>query len=155
MSARKILGVCAAGLFWLSGTASAEQAVIFAHYNIENYLEKDRVEGGETAFGPKPEREKAILIRIIKEIHPDILGVAEMGPPDQFEEFQQRLRAAGLEFSFIHVESVLGVTPSLFTIDGGLVTVTGLNFRSSSSLACQFDASTVVTAEFVSSTAVT
>jgi endonuclease/exonuclease/phosphatase family metal-dependent hydrolase len=87
-------------LLWLSGAASAEQAFIFAHYNIENYLEKNRRESGETVFGPKPEREKGTLVRIIKEIHPDILGVAEMGPPDQFEEFQQRLKEAGLEFPF-------------------------------------------------------
>jgi endonuclease/exonuclease/phosphatase family metal-dependent hydrolase len=109
MSAQKVLGVCAAGLFWLSGTASAEQAVIFAHYNIENYLEENRREGGETVFGPKPEREKGTLIRIIKEIHPDILGVAEMGPPDQFEEFQRRLKEAGLEFPF--TEYVNGADP--------------------------------------------
>lgn len=100
MSAQEVLGICAAGLFWLSGPASAEQAVVFAHYNIENYLEKNRREGGEVVLGPKPELEKRTLIRIIKEIRPDILGVAEMGPPDQFQEFQQRLKEAGLEFPF-------------------------------------------------------
>jgi endonuclease/exonuclease/phosphatase family metal-dependent hydrolase len=100
MSTQKLFGVCAAGLFWLSGIAFAEQAVIFAHYNIENYLEKNRRIGGEAVFGPKPEPEKSTLIRIIKEIRPDILGVAEMGPPDQFAEFQQRLKEAGLEFPF-------------------------------------------------------
>jgi endonuclease/exonuclease/phosphatase family metal-dependent hydrolase len=60
----------------------------------------NRTEGGQAVLGPKPEREKNTLIRIIKEIHPDILGVAEMGPPDQFEEFQKRLKDAGLDFSF-------------------------------------------------------
>ena len=60
-------------------------------------------------MGPKPEREKNTLVRIIKEIHPDILGVAEMGPPDQFEEFQKRLKEAGLEFPF--TEYVSGADP--------------------------------------------
>jgi endonuclease/exonuclease/phosphatase family metal-dependent hydrolase len=87
-------------LFWLSKIALGEEAVTFAHYNIENYLEMNRTEGGQAVLGPKPEREKNTLIRIIKEIHPDILGVAEMGPPDQFEEFQKRLKDAGLDFSF-------------------------------------------------------
>jgi endonuclease/exonuclease/phosphatase family metal-dependent hydrolase len=100
MSAQKLIGICAAGLFWLSGTALAEQAVIFAEYNVENYLEKNRREGGETVFAAKPEAEKSILIRIIKEIRPDILGVAEMGPPDQFQDFQRRLKEVGLEFAF-------------------------------------------------------
>jgi endonuclease/exonuclease/phosphatase family metal-dependent hydrolase len=100
MSAWKILSLGAMGLFWSAGFASGQEAVTFAHYNIENYLEMYRREGGDAVLGPKPEREKSTLIRIIKEIHPDILGVAEMGPPDQFEEFQKRLKEAGLEFPF-------------------------------------------------------
>jgi endonuclease/exonuclease/phosphatase family metal-dependent hydrolase len=100
MSAPNILLLGAVGLFWLSGIASGEQAVTFAHYNVENYLEMNRREGGEAVLSPKPEREKATLIRIIKDIHPDILGVAEMGPLDQFDEFQQRLKDSGLEFPF-------------------------------------------------------
>jgi endonuclease/exonuclease/phosphatase family metal-dependent hydrolase len=92
------LGVLA--FFWLVGSAFAEEAVIFAHYNVENYLEMNRREGGSTLFGPKPAGETNTLIRIIKEIHPDILGVAEMGPPDQFQDFQKRLKEAGLEFPF-------------------------------------------------------
>jgi endonuclease/exonuclease/phosphatase family metal-dependent hydrolase len=100
MSAQKILRLGALGLFWLSGMAFGEEAVTFAHYNVENYLQMNRREGAESVLGPKPEREKNTLIRIIQEIHPDILGVAEMGPPDQFEEFQKRLKEAGLEFPF-------------------------------------------------------
>jgi endonuclease/exonuclease/phosphatase family metal-dependent hydrolase len=100
MSAPNILLLGAVGLFWLSGIASGEQAVTFAHYNVENYLEMNRREGGEAVLSHKLEREKATLIRIIKEINPDILGVAEMGPLDQFDEFQQRLKDSGLEFPF-------------------------------------------------------
>jgi len=100
MSAPNILPLGALALFWLSAIALGEQAVTFAHYNVENYLEMNRREGGEAVLRPKPEREKATLIRIIKDIHPDILGVAEMGPPDQFDEFQQRLKDSGLEFPF-------------------------------------------------------
>ena len=100
MSAKKIVGLGALGLVWLLGPVFGQEAVTFAHYNIENYLEMSRREGGEAVFGPKPDREKNTLIRIIGEIHPDILGVAEMGPPDQFDEFQKRLKQAGLEFPF-------------------------------------------------------
>ena len=87
-------------LVLLAESVFGQQAVKFVHYNVENYLEMNRRQGGRTEFGPKPESEKNTLVRIIKEIHPDILGVAEMGPPDQFEDFQKRLKDAGLEFPF-------------------------------------------------------
>jgi endonuclease/exonuclease/phosphatase family metal-dependent hydrolase len=100
MSAWNIVGLVALGLYCLSGISFGQEVVTFAHYNIENYLEMNRRESGEAVLGPKPEPEKRTLIRIIKEIHPDVLGVAEMGPPDQFEEFQKRLKEAGFEFPF-------------------------------------------------------
>ncbi len=84
----------------LCQSAFGQQEVIFVHYNVENYLEMNRRQGGRIGIAPKPEGEKNALVRIIKEIHPDILGVAEMGPPDQFEEFQNRLKEAGLNLPF-------------------------------------------------------
>ncbi len=87
-------------LVLLSTSAFGQQAVTFVHYNVENYLEMNRRQGGRVGFAAKPEGEKNTLVRIIKEIHPDILGVAEMGLPDQFEEFRKRLNEAGLEFPF-------------------------------------------------------
>jgi len=83
-----------------SVAASGQQTVVFAHYNVENYLEEDRREGGQILFGPKPEREKSVLVRIVSEIRPDILAIAEMGPPDQFADFQSRLAKAGLQYPF-------------------------------------------------------
>ncbi len=74
------------------------KAIVVATYNIENYL-------GEVKEGPPSERTKAkpaesvaALVRIIAEINPDILGLCEMGPPEQFLEFQERLRVAGLGY---------------------------------------------------------
>jgi endonuclease/exonuclease/phosphatase family metal-dependent hydrolase len=109
MSAKKIITLGASALFWLSGIGLGEEAVTFAHYNVENYLQMNRREGGETVSRLKPEQEKSTLIRIIKEIHPDILGLAEMGPPDQFQEFQNRLQEAGLKLPF--TEYVSGADP--------------------------------------------
>jgi endonuclease/exonuclease/phosphatase family metal-dependent hydrolase len=100
MSGQKVLILCVLGWFRFVGTACSEQSVTFAHYNVENYLEMNRREGGEAALAPKPDREKNVLFRIIKDIHPDILAVAEMGPPNQFEEFQKRLKDGGLEYPF-------------------------------------------------------
>ena len=93
-----------------SVVAFGQQRIIFAHYNVENYLEEDRREGGQILFGPKPEGERKTLVRIIKEIHPDILGVAEMGPEDQFTDFRNRLESIGLQYSF--AEYVDGPDPA-------------------------------------------
>jgi len=49
--------------------------VVFASYNLENYLSMER-RGGDA---PKPEREIAAVVHIVKAINPDILGVCEMG----------------------------------------------------------------------------
>jgi endonuclease/exonuclease/phosphatase family metal-dependent hydrolase len=94
----------------LSGALFGQQTIIFAHYNIENYLEQDRREGGQILFAPKPESEKNTLFRIIKEIHPDILGIAEMGPEDQFADFQHRLEGVDLHYPF--AEYVSGPDPA-------------------------------------------
>ena len=48
---------------------------------------------------PKPEKEKAALFHIIQSINPDILGVCEMGPKDQFEDFKKHLADAGLGYT--------------------------------------------------------
>jgi endonuclease/exonuclease/phosphatase family metal-dependent hydrolase len=90
--------------------AFGQQRIIFAHYNVENYLEQDRREGGQILFEPKPEGEKNALARIIKEIHPDILGIAEMGPEDQFTDFRNRLESIGLQYPF--TEYVDGPDPA-------------------------------------------
>ena len=109
MSLRELRRFCGVVFILLSGNAFGQQAVTFAHYNVENYLEMNRREGGRAVFEPKPEHEKNTVIRIIKEIQPDILGVAEMGPPDQFAEFRKRLSEAGLEYPF--AEYVNGPDP--------------------------------------------
>ena len=93
----------------LSCPAWTEQTITFAHYNLENYLPMERKDHGQAVFAPKPESEITPLLRIIHEINPDILGVAEMGPPDQFGAFQGRLKAIGLDYPF--AEYVNGPDP--------------------------------------------
>ena len=80
--------------------------IVVASYNLENYLHMERRVGGKSVLAPKPEKEIQALIQIIKEINPDILGVCEMGSPDDFEDFKQRLSQAGLGYT--HFEYVAG-----------------------------------------------
>lgn len=83
--------LCAAAPFFCRADSGE---VVFAAYNLENYLSMERG-GGEA---PKPEHEIAAIVRIVQAIHPDILGICEMGPRDQFEDFKKRLAEAGLGF---------------------------------------------------------
>jgi endonuclease/exonuclease/phosphatase family metal-dependent hydrolase len=92
-------------LAWAS-VVCGEQSAVFAHYNLENYLVMDRRENGQLVHATKPEREVGPLLRIIREIHPDLLGVAEMGTPDQLQNFRTRLADEGM--SFADVEYVSG-----------------------------------------------
>jgi endonuclease/exonuclease/phosphatase family metal-dependent hydrolase len=93
-----------------SAHAANRAEIVFASYNLENYLSTDRLaEGKHEKSAPKPEKEIAALVRIIKEINPDILGVCEMGPPDQFEDFKARLKGADLGYT--DFEYVQGADP--------------------------------------------
>jgi endonuclease/exonuclease/phosphatase family metal-dependent hydrolase len=84
--------------------------IVVASYNVENYLGEETPE--ETAHRrAQPKSEKAIsaVVRVVKDINPDILGVCEMGKPEEFEVFKARLKEAGL--SFIDSEYVPGPDP--------------------------------------------
>lgn len=79
--------------------------VVFAYYNVENYLPMVREVGGKRVENaPKPEREAAAVVSMLKRCRPDIVGVAEIGDRRMVADFQKRLRAAGMDLR--HVEWV-------------------------------------------------
>lgn len=96
------------GLFLVLLPASLPASdVVFAAYNVENYLLMDRVvERKKVPNAPKPESEIAAVIAIIKEVSPDILGLTEMGERSSLQDIQARLKAVGLDYP--HSEWVLG-----------------------------------------------
>ena len=74
--------------------------VVITGYNLENYFRTERRgPDGKRLVAPKPQKQVDAVIRIIKEINPDILGVCEMGGPEDFEDFKTRLKEAGLGFT--------------------------------------------------------
>lgn len=86
------------------------QGVVVASYNVENYVGVTPVpEGGRSPAKPKKDAAIAALIRVIKEVNPDILGVCEMGSPERFEDFKKRLAAAGL--GYVDAEYVQAADP--------------------------------------------
>lgn len=77
----------------------AAQEIVVATYNVQNYVSAQPKEPGEKyATRAKPEKQIEALIRIIKDINPDILGVCEMGSPERFADFKKRLADAGLGY---------------------------------------------------------
>ncbi len=81
--------------------------VVFAYYNVENYLSMDRKQGDRVVKNaPKPEEEVRAVVQVLKAIKPDILGLAEMGDKKTLADFQSRLRRAGMNLP--HVEWVRG-----------------------------------------------
>ena len=80
------------------GAASPpKEAVTFCSYNLKNWLAMDRFDGEKTTKGaPKPDEEKDAIVAIIAAIHPDILGVCEIGGEEDLKDLQKRLKARGL-----------------------------------------------------------
>ncbi len=79
----------------------AEGIVKVATYNLRNYLEEDRmVDGRWRQSYPKPEKEKAALRTIIREVNPDILAVQEMGPEPYLLELQRDLEREGVVYPY-------------------------------------------------------
>lgn len=84
-------------------SAQASPEVTFASYNIRNYFETERAsKDGSQTIKAKPPEEIEAVVRSIKQINPDILGICEMGTKEDFEALGERLKKAGLEFKDSH-----------------------------------------------------
>lgn len=79
--------------------ASAAGEIVVTSYNLENYLGAEQAGPPSRQAHPKSEVAISAEVQIIKGIAPDILGVCEMGRPEQFADFQHRLVEAGLKYT--------------------------------------------------------
>ena len=90
--------------------AESNGEIVVASYNVENYLGEELPEqAGHRRARAKSDKAIGAVVRVVKDMHPDILGVCEMGAPEQFEEFKARLKEADLVFS--DFEYVAGPDP--------------------------------------------
>lgn len=96
-------------LLILPPAAAADDSVTFCAYNLRNWL--NQVDATNPAAAPreKPEREKSKIVEFLGRIRPDILGVCEIGTPDDLADLQSRLRSAGLDLP--HHEFCRGADP--------------------------------------------
>lgn len=78
----------------------SSSSVVIASYNIENYLMMPRwIEGHYRSNAGKPIEEKEAVIKMITQVHPDILGLMEIGDQRQLNDLKRRLQEAGMTFS--------------------------------------------------------
>ncbi len=75
--------------------------VVFAYYNLKNYLSMNPSRGdGVSARLAKPVEEVSAIVSMLKAINPDILGVAEIGDQSMLLDFQRRLNNEGMDFLY-------------------------------------------------------
>ena len=80
---------------------ASENELRITSYNVENYLTMPRrIEGKFLPNVGKAESEKGAVTRMIGTIHPDVLGLEEIGEPSQLEDVRRRLRKAGMEYPY-------------------------------------------------------
>ena len=79
---------------------SSSNGVVVASYNVENYLMMPRwVDGHYRSNAGKPVAEKEAVTKMLTLIHPDIVGLMEIGDQRQFNDLERRLQEAGMTFS--------------------------------------------------------
>ena len=104
---RRVLRILFFGIipFKLLPILVAEELRI-ATYNLNNYLVTDRyVDGRWRPSYPKPEREKAIVRQIIKEVSPDVLVLQEMGSMDFLHELRADMGREDIHYDYFeHME---------------------------------------------------
>ncbi len=82
--------------------------LVISGYNLEDFFHAADFPDGKEKVSKSPES-IAAEIHVIQDIHPDILGVCEMGPPVEFTSFQGLLKNAGLDYPY--TEYVQGPDP--------------------------------------------
>jgi endonuclease/exonuclease/phosphatase family metal-dependent hydrolase len=104
---KQVFAVLTLALGTLSGGAAVESAGLrIATYNLENYVSADRMtQAGFRKEYPKPEREKAALRKVMRDISADVLVMQEMGPGPYLEELRRDLRAEGLVYPYFALAS--------------------------------------------------
>jgi endonuclease/exonuclease/phosphatase family metal-dependent hydrolase len=75
--------------------------VRIATYNVRNYLSTNRIVDGQYKTDwPKPEAEKTALRAVIRQAHPDVLALEEMGDAKELEELRRDLAAEGADYPY-------------------------------------------------------
>jgi endonuclease/exonuclease/phosphatase family metal-dependent hydrolase len=99
--------IVAGTLFCAPCFSAGPGEIVVCQYNLRNYVDaKPAGDGQRYSTRAKPPEEIEALVRIIREINPDSLGVCEMGTPDRFGDFKARLANSKMGYTdFEYVEA--------------------------------------------------
>lgn len=83
---------------WISPAEEITPPVTVVFYNVRNYLAMERrVDGEIVADAGKPAEEIEALVSALQDMHPDILGVCEIGDETFLADLQTRLKDKGVD----------------------------------------------------------
>ena len=97
---RSIIGVALVWLPWwfLLLPASANDALVFASWNVRNYVLTPPVDReGTPPLAPKTKKSVQAVVQTLAAISPDIVGLCEMGSLSDLTDLQERLKKAGVD----------------------------------------------------------
>lgn len=85
------------------GMPETGEPVRFLMQNVQNYFVAGEQQRSRYVSKPKPESERAALVRAIAKAHPDVIGLVEIGGPLALQDLRERLAAAGLSYPYFRV----------------------------------------------------
>lgn len=90
---------------WISPAEEVTTPVTVVFYNVRNYLAMERrIDGEIVADAGKPAEEIEALVSALVDMHPDILGVCEIGDATFLADLQTRLKDKGVDLP--HTRSI-------------------------------------------------
>jgi STE24 endopeptidase len=98
---RATLAGCAFAASFQAVRPLGAEVLQVATYNVENYGPANRItESGYRPDYPKPEAEKQVLRRVIREVGAEVLALQEMGSDAHLEELRSDLQREGLDYPY-------------------------------------------------------
>lgn len=80
-----------------TATAATTNTFVVAAYNVENWVLMER---NHRPDQPKPDTEKNAVVDVLVTIHPDVLGLEEMGTTNELAELSGMLAARGQNYPY-------------------------------------------------------
>ncbi len=85
-----------------AANSQGSSPVRFLAYNLKNYLKMRRYSDGKSSYSSKPDDEIEALVNIIVDARPDIIGICEIGSPEDLKDLQNRLKEKGIDLPHAH-----------------------------------------------------
>lgn len=85
------------------GMPDSGEPVRFLMQNVQNYFVAGEQQRSRYVTKPKPEAERVALVQSMVRLHPDIIGLVEIGGPVALQDLRLRLEEAGLSYPYFRV----------------------------------------------------